>query len=459
MQKVKYQKFFFVALFFLEWTYIKARNLSFIDGLAPTMLIMLLFLLLNFDYIINIKKISKWEFVIIISLILELVLGLIFLIENKNLAGYKRFFNGYIGMVLVYLATRCCYPYFSKKEFRENMYKAMYKGCLWLTVIMGGLQLIYILTKNETVFNIINIFLWRNTTYLRNGKIQLFTEPSLFGEVFYLVFIPSYYYLYKNKIYNERKMIFSFIYVLLINMLGISTRFIIDTVVFILIFYYVKMRRGDLNKKIKYIVCILFVIFLFLIIIYFDVFDLSSKNHAIERLHLILTSNNNLVNDGSGLIRTEYLRCAWEGFKQKPIWGWGAGNYSNALRDNYNYLSNTMANTELMSAIKQNDMVSYSFIFTQLCENGIIGILNVLSVYYLLFKMIKKNNSIMLNVTAMFIMYMFIQNEMMGFISVAILLAIYNYNYINQDYLCEDYGLIKIKKEFNDENKYNNTML
>lgn len=56
MQKVKYQKFFFVALFFLEWTYIKARNLSFIDGLAPTMLIMLLFLLLNFDYIINIKK-------------------------------------------------------------------------------------------------------------------------------------------------------------------------------------------------------------------------------------------------------------------------------------------------------------------------------------------------------------------------------------------------------------------
>lgn len=435
---------FFLAIFLLEWTTLRTHLFLAINGKSPTLLIMIPFVFFHLGIVYRKLGFSKWEAIATFTLLLELVEGIVVAAVNENYEGLIRFINGYMGVVIVYLGVKICYPFFSEKNFKTKIYKAMYNGCFWLTFFMGSLQLLYILTHSQFLYSIIKEMLWRVLSYLDYGKVQLFTEPSLFGEVVYLIFVPSFAYLYKNRIYKRSRLVVSFIIVFGINLMGISTRFLIDTVIYIILLCVAHIICGDKNEKIRNAAYIAVMLCMAMLVFYFDIFSLSSRNHAIERIHSILTTGTGLKNDGSGWLRMEYIRCAWKGFLQKPIWGWGAGNYSSALKLNYHSIApNAIASKELAQAIQSNNMVSYSFIFTQLCESGLIGLINVFNVCFILIKMIRKSNGVVLCTTAMFMAYMFFQNEMIGCFSMAFLLAIFNYNSKCKNYYkCIDGGLI-----------------
>lgn len=436
--------FFFASLFFLEWNDIGVKAFGPLYGKSLSMILMLIFLLINIKRLSRIW-LTKWEIVATVTLLVEFIRGIEVAITNENYEGISRFVNGYLGIIIFYMGVKLCYPRLHDRSFRQQLVKTLYNGCFYSTCFMGGLQILYILTGDRVLYAVIDELTFRGLVYLDAGKVQLFTEPSLFGEIFFIVFIPSAYYMLKNGIYKKNRVLISAAIVLLINILGISVRYILDMLVFVAIWCLFTIYGGRGSKAVKTLLFVmLFSVFSYGIL-YFNWFGLAEQNHAIERLHNILTSSNYTSLDGSGSIRMEYLRCAWEGFVQKPILGWGAGNYVGALNANAHRIGNALADAELLEACQQKNMVSFSFVFTQLCENGMIGVIHVTNVLYLLVRMIGKKNSIIMNTVSLFIVYMFIQNEMMGCFSIAMVLAFYNFNNLTVNrYGDTENGLIKI---------------
>lgn len=89
---------------------------------------------------------------------------------------------------------------------------------------------------------------------------------------------------------------------------------------------------------------------------------------SIEPLHRIATLNN----DGITIARVLNAQMAWEGFKERPILGWGQENYAVVFDKNY---------LPAMYAQEQWFDRTHNIVFDWLIAGGILGLLGYLSLY------------------------------------------------------------------------------
>lgn len=102
--------------------------------------------------------------------------------------------------------------------------------------------------------------------------------------------------------------------------------------------------------------------------------------HKIEPLHRIATLNN----DGITIARVLNAQMAWEGFKERPILGWGQENYAVVFDKNY---------LPAMYAQEQWFDRTHNIVFDWLIAGGILGLLAYLSLYFFALLMVWRSGA------------------------------------------------------------------
>ena len=421
--RLYFKGLFFLGVFFLVWQHIKMPGVGVIDGNTPILFLGFLFLLGN---LLAKKKIEikTEEVVVALFLLAECIWGFL---SGNTLPGISRFINGYIGFGVIYFAARMFFVNCSKREF-DRFVKAVFWGTAIITVVIGGLQMIYIFGGHSSaVYAVLESITYRELEYVKEGKIQLMTEPSLFGNILYLCFLPSAVYLNRQKMYSRRLLVICSAVVIAINFLGFSVRLAFDTFVFLLIYQFYRMNRRNERRDNRLILLLILLAaaFLIFLIIYNDVLSLREKGNFFNRIYRICHFGINESRDQSAQVRSENIRCALIGFTQKPFLGWGAGGFVNALAGNYRELSSRGANAEILALLDGGNAVSYSFLFTQLCEGGLLGLTVIILMLSPIIKNIKRYDKTLLFVIGSFFIYMLIQNELIGNAVAAIVIALF----------------------------------
>lgn len=102
--------------------------------------------------------------------------------------------------------------------------------------------------------------------------------------------------------------------------------------------------------------------------------------HRIEPLHRIATLNN----DGITIARVLNAQMAWEGFKERPILGWGQENYAVVFDKNY---------LPAMYAQEQWFDRTHNIVMDWLIAGGILGLLAYLSLHFFALLMVWRSGA------------------------------------------------------------------
>lgn len=102
--------------------------------------------------------------------------------------------------------------------------------------------------------------------------------------------------------------------------------------------------------------------------------------HKIEPLHRIATLNN----DGITIARVLNAQMAWEGFKERPILGWGQENYAVVFDKHYR---------PEMYAQEQWFDRTHNIVMDWLIAGGILGLLGYLSLYFFALLMVWRSGA------------------------------------------------------------------
>lgn len=423
--KVRFKYIMYIAMFFLAYDALNLPMIPLLDRKPISLFLSILFIVVNIDNLLKLKlKRSEGIFslLIVISLILGLFKGIY--LYDGDLIGWKTFLNSMIGFASIYLAFKLYFTSLKYCEFNKSL-KYIFYGYTIITILSGVLQLIYVYVDKYVVLkNIFNILLFNNTNYLEYGRIHfLLGEPSFAGGFLYLIYVPIAMYLYKEREISKIRLSVLSSIIILLNILTFSNRFYIDTLVYLIIWALILFFNNSMKVKVFLIGILVSILIIFNLVFVKNIFQLENNN--ISRIQVLL-SEGGLEKDQSFTVRKTLIQSAIKGFIEKPLIGWGSGNYKHVLLKNYQPTSNEAANYELVDYMKSgNAVVSYSFYGTILSENGIIGIGIILCIIIICIRNRYRNNW-GIKVTSLFILYIFFQNELNSYSPIIIWLALFN---------------------------------
>ncbi len=356
--------------------------------------------------------------------------------------------NGYLGLMIIYLAVRLLLSDGSRNKM-DTFFKLMYQTFFYYIIFVGGLQIAYIYGGHASVlYNLFDSLVVRGMSYLDGGRLPfLYGESSFVGTYLYAFFMPAYFYCMERELYSKKYLKCSLILIVLINLFSLSTRFAFDSVFFLVVLYLLKQNKRYISLK-RTLVIIAMIVTILMII--FFVMNMIQNNLVLIRLGRIF--NGDISEDASFVMRIIYFVSAIYGFFNEPIIGYGFGNYSIALNENYGKLDlplNEMALSELNSVLNINYDTSFSFYSTFLAENGLLALL----FFYLLYKnMMKFSSEIKVLKYVTYIMaFMFLQTELYGCQLMGMWLAVVNSQTLKNT-------VIEIRSERNNESIYNHTL-
>lgn len=444
--KIRFKVLIYLAVLFLAYDSLNLPNISILDRKPISLFFCAIFLIINIDKLLKVKF-NITEIIFLTTIIISFIIGIMKtkIYYNNDMIGIRTALNSIIGSMIVYLAFKI-YFYRCNKERIDKTVIFSFKGYIIITLVSGFLQLFYInIIKLPFLENLFEVFLFNKLNYISYGRIHfMVSEPSFVGGFFYLIFVPCALYLYKNGKMKKNSFICIVVLMIVLNTMSFSNRFIIDSMAFALIFTIIISKKKSII--IKYFTMIVFVIVLFLFNVVFINNSFNIKNDNLYRIEKIF-SQNSFSEDQSFMVRKSLISTAIEGFIDKPITGYGTGNYKYVLMNNFIPTSNIKANNELMEYMNSgNAVVTYSFYTTTLVENGVLGLIIILCVINTCLRNKYKKNELVL-IIGIFILYIFIQNEFNSYLPIMIYLSMFNSN-------------INFKKvEYKNENINNYSML
>ena len=434
-----------LSMFFILYPDINFGTDSFFSNKPISIWLCLLYIALHLQTAT--KRIKKNEVFFILMFLISAGIGLI--LGDRNI-GILRQINGYIGVAATYLAVKIYCIKSSNRGRVFKLLKTMLLSYFWLVLITGGLQVIYIyLGHNDLLGTFLTSILYRGYAYFINqgwGRVCFtFTEPSMAGLYFYCFFIPVYMLCKKYHLFKESFLKKTLIICFLMNTLTLSGRWFTDTFIclLILLFSYLKNNRFSRKQILDFFKTVVLVAF---IIVPIGITLFSSQIALVINRFTNLIGNLSIGSenaDYSFTVRYLLLYVGIQAFLFNPIFGVGLGGYYKAF-DKYIILpTNPYARAELLSCINSPALTSYSFYFTVIAENGLLGFGMIEAVISTL----RKPKDEIFRSLSWFVIYMFFQTELYGAPILAIWLAIINS------------GCFITKETRKDENINNNTLL
>ena len=385
----------------------------------------LIYILLNLKTKIGNLKKSELAFAAVI--VLAFLEGLLMNgIRGVSLAGWFRTLYGFIGFFLIYISYRI---FFMKKGYLiDRFWKTVFYSYTFILLAVGFIQLSYI---HLGLFGFLNsssrFILKRGSGYFiglgGGGRPPfLFGEPSFCGTFFYTWFFPAFLWCKKKNVVTEKKANAIFGLMLFVNILAFSSRFVVDTIVVLLVLLLSRIKSYKVKKKTFQKILL---VLIGLAIVFVAFFNQITNLTVFKRIGYVLSSFQSGIGSGrdnSFIARFQYLRCGILGFLSMPLTGYGLGNYIEAFRKFVIIPNNVYAASEIRAVLNLDETSSFSFYTTFLCECGILGLFLIIIVLQNLLK-IRKDT---LRLVSWIIIFFLIQTELYGFLTCAAWLAFIN---------------------------------
>lgn len=400
-------------------------DLKFFDNTNLCVVVAALYIMININVFFNVwgnTELTFWAFVCLVFL-----LSLARFVGVGIPIGFYRELNGYLGFTFVYFATKI---YFHNKSIDkiDRFFKKIYKMFFRYSLIIGGLQAVYIYIGNTQLLkSIFEAFLYRGGNYFFDygfqGKINFaYGEPSFVGTYLFLLGVPAFAYCYIKKTLSKRYLNITIAIIIVLNLLSKSTRFAFDSFMFVLILLIItgnvtKIKKRHVPLALAIAVCVP-------ILIYLAVYQSDIGGRIVQAFNSLRYTINN--GDSSTIVRLERLRVGVVGFIHNPLIGVGIGNYGQVLHDYAALPINANAASELLGSINNynSGTTSYSFYATSISESGLLGVIIII----IIIRMCLRRKEKMLRYCGLIIILFSIQTELYGFSLAAMWLAIFNSN-------------------------------
>ena len=242
-----------------------------------------------------------------------------------------------------------------------------------IALIFGIIELIsYHILKNTSLLTFLPYFV-RDSMYQSSQRVQFnFGEPSYTGMLILCTLFPSYLLLKKTS-YK-----FSFLdkcTYYLAPIVGLFT--FSGTYYLLLVIYYSYLFLTKYWHKHKTIICSSIVIITISIISILNSSQLIPflKQYESNRIAILILSKLESKSDDSSLTRTAFMDISYKAFKNRPLLGYGAGNFTIALDENIDKIDPILQTPEIWGRYKIKGIQSLSIYSTILAEFGILGII------------------------------------------------------------------------------------
>lgn len=376
------------ALMYLAFALLPLDNFPFMFGGAykPVSLILIvLYFALHLPALLRLRFQRKevWAFVILVSA--ALISALLGKEHGYASAGLSDAVFSLAAGIVIYLSFKIFMDMNQEKpDAVLVLFRWMLRG-YWLAVGIGLLQLVYIYAvPSAALQSFIGFFVHRDA-YVTTGRLHFtFSEPSYIGLHTNLLLFPAYLVLSKYGRLAKADKILVVLFVLL-SLLSLSIRYYID-LLFFLLAYLVVTSTAKTFPLLMLKLVLIGAVFLALLNTIFvrNVFHLNS-DHYYRILH-IYEDPASLANDNSFSIRSTYSQLGLASFLDRPLLGYGLGNFHYGYLDNQDLIpAQTLEeNEELRQAKTTLVLPQYNMYTRFLSEFGLPGILLFLTLLSLI---------------------------------------------------------------------------
>lgn len=397
---------FYLAIALLSFDEINFFGVNYAH--APSLYLFLVYFIIRLPSVKKLKM-EKKDSAYFLMIILLFLKCLIECFRGNGTIYLTSYINAYLLSCCIYFSIKLFFALEGTSSFNKAI-RVVFWSTSIIGIIQGCAQIIYIyLFKNPIVYQIIYSTHGEFAmNHLNAGRVSLqFTEPSAVGTgIILLVIIP---YLYLKRYCIDKKMDIVVIVVLCLSFFSLSaTSLYMYGIMLIIYILFYKDRGNNSNKKLLYIGLLSAGI----LIISYTSFN-EKINGYIQRFTMLL--NGTYSGDSSIVTRITLLLTGFLGFVKHPIWGYGVMRFGNACIENIYHalrILKVKGNIELYSyTIPNSILYAHSFYFTQLAENGILGIMYILSVLRML---LSKHRNQIQNIIGLFLAFAFIQLEIVA---------------------------------------------
>lgn len=366
-----------------------------------------LFFAVNFAHVFRMKY-KKTE--ICIGMI---VIGSIVVTAFQNISlhysfmGLKDAASSLGAGVVIYLSFKIFVDQYGKRETYVKLFKWMIRG-YGIALAVGLLQIVFIYVWNSgALSSLIGLFVERRA-YIDAHRLQFtFSEPSYIGLHTNLLIFPAYLVLkHTNSLSKYDKLI-----VLLfipISVFSLSIRYFLDLAILYLVYTFITSNsKAFINLCLKLAAAVGIGLLLAHVVLVNNVFKLDSS-HYYRMLH-IYNDPEKVMKDDSFSIRATYSKIGFYAFLDKPVLGYGVGNY------HYGYINHLdkiaprdfKDGSELSNATNQLSLPQYNMYTRLLSEFGLMGIALFFLCGFLMLSVKGRNFSVMIILLLFFALLQF----------------------------------------------------
>lgn len=388
-----------------------------------------LFFAVNFHHVLRMKY-KKAE--ICIGMI---VIGAIIVTAFQNISlhysflGLKDAASSLAAGLVIYLSFKIFVRQNEGRESYVKLFKWMLRG-YGIALAVGLLQIVYMYVSSSGVLSsFIGLFIERKA-YIQAHRLQFtFSEPSYIGLHTNLLIFPAYLVLkHTNNLSRyDRLIVLLFIPM---SILSLSIRYFIDLVILYLVYTFVTSRSKEfVNLCLKLGAAVGIGLLLIHVVLVNNVFNLDSS-HYYRILH-IYNDPDKLMKDDSFSIRATYSKIGLHAFLDKPILGYGVGNYHYAYINHLDKIppKDFKDGSELSDATNQLSLPQYNMYTRLLSEFGLMGIALFLLCGFLLLSAKGRNFSTMI---ILLLVFALLQFDSFAFIQLVFWIALLQSKFISE---------------------------
>ncbi|MBD0379781.1 O-antigen ligase family protein [Paenibacillus sedimenti] len=270
-----------------------------------------------------------------------------------------------------------------------KLFKCMVYG-YGIAVGIGLLQLIYIYVLHIGIIaKFVGLFVSR-TGFISTARVHFtFSEPSYIALHTNLLLIPAFIAL---KRANQLNWIINSIVIglFIVSLFSFSLRYYMDSIILLLVFLFLYTKRivklsVITTFSLASLYCVLYLVFVI------NVFSINADHFG--RIGSFLKNPAAINQDESFSIRSTFSKVAMDSFKEKPILGYGLGNFYYGYKENYSEIVDlsSIKQKELRDADKDKTLHQYNMYTRVLSEMGLMGILLVVPLLYFVFHQPKRS--------------------------------------------------------------------
>ncbi|MBM7567317.1 hypothetical protein JOC55_004279 [Paenibacillus sacheonensis] len=338
-----------------------------------------IYLAMNIKVVFTIKyrALEIWIAVIIASALL--ISAFQNLKYHYRFTGWEDAVSSLVAGIVIYLAFKVFVHQNKHDESYIMLFKWIIRGYS-VAIFVGLLQLVYIYgSSSDGLAAVIKLFVTRDP-FIGNHRVHFsFSEPSFIGLHTNLLLFPAYIILKnKNRLSKfEKLIVFSFVP---LTIFSLSVRYFLDLVIFYVIYTFATTQVREIwSVGIKMILTAAVFASLIYMVFVQNVFKIDSDHYS--RISHIFENPENIATDDSFAIRFTYSVIGVSSFLDKPVLGYGMGNY------NYGYVNHLdkipvnqyKPGKELYEASESTSLSQYNMYTRLLSELGMMGIFILLS--------------------------------------------------------------------------------